>query len=53
MLKSLGKALLQLRIGGRLFICVSNRHFGRDLRATIRPLDLGWFSCWCERPQVD
>lgn len=53
MLKSLGKALLQLRVGDRMWICLSNKQLDGRLKAAIRPFDLGWFSCWCERPQVD
>lgn len=50
MLKSLGKAILNLQLGGRRFICLSNRLIGKDLRKSVRPLDLGFFSCWSERP---
>lgn len=50
MLKSLGKAVLHFRVGSRLFICLRKKQIGRDLRSSVRPYDLGWFSCWCERP---
>lgn len=51
MLKSVGKALFQLRFGRRVCVCLRNKQIDKALRNTVRPYDLGWFSCWCEHPE--
>ncbi len=52
MLQSLGKAALHLRLGKRVCVCLRNKLMDKGLRAAVRPMVFGWFSCWCEKPRA-
>lgn len=52
-LESLGKALLLLRFGRHICICLPSRRLSQGLRDRIRPLVFGGVACWCDRSSAD
>ena len=48
MLKGLGTSMLLLRFGGRIWVCMHQRHLDESLRARIRPWTIGGYACWMD-----
>ncbi len=52
MLISAGKTSLFFRLGKRICVCMRNSRLDPALRARIRPFVIGWYSCWCDKPNA-
>jgi len=49
MLNNLGKALLKLRLGRRVFVCMPDSRLNGDVRKRIGPTKIGPLACWCDK----
>ncbi|MCB1772084.1 MAG: hypothetical protein KDI88_00590 [Gammaproteobacteria bacterium] len=48
MLKSRETSMLLLRFGGRIWVCMHQKHLDEGLRARIKPWTIGAFACWMD-----
>ena len=53
MLKSLGKPPFLLKLGAWRCMCLRRRRLSDGFRASVRPLYLFGYACWCDRLDID
>ena len=52
MLKSTGNSTLWLRFGTRICVCMHEKRLDERLRILLRPLVLGRYAFWCDKPHA-
>ncbi|MCB1773939.1 MAG: hypothetical protein KDI88_10005 [Gammaproteobacteria bacterium] len=40
-----------VRLGSWICACLPKRHLSDEMRKRIRPVTLGWMSCWCDKAE--
>ena len=51
MLNAGGKVTVLVRFGRWICTCLPKRYLSEEIRERIRPLTLGWVSCWCDKSE--
>ncbi len=52
MLRSIGKPSLLLKLGARRCVFLPIRYMDEALRSRIRPMIIGRYAMWCDKPDA-